>query len=320
MHHNACSDRYAAATGATAFPRGAVPRDCPALEFWLVGLRTLDLRAAVTQLLLVLEPLSQKALETETRYLMVRALKGAVLRIGAALRKVSPAAQPRVVPPLTLPSSQPHADEGHASATSRTLEQRLYAAMAGNCVQLLHELDRGQVGYSEDLAERRRWAVRNAFRFVGRQLLCAIDSRQGWPPGAWQSLHDLFVNLVMRGSVRLHHELLILTDEAFDPEHAYKRLLLIGLLAELVEPGRIDPAAIARLRELAGETRLVESDGLVGEYGLTLVEVGRDQPPRRRAGSLNDPFRGWVLRVPPDFESLIQSLDPFHRYRSVAAA
>lgn len=289
-----------------------VPADLTSLLVRLDRLNSMDLRGAATGLLLTLEPLARAAPEAQTHYQMLRAIKAAVLGVSAVLPK------PR------LSTRPPAGGSGQGSAPSLTpgltVEQRLYQAMANNCVQLLHSLDRGQGGYSDRQARRREWAIRNGFRFLGRQVLYALHTGRDWPAGTWQSLHELFVYLVMRGHVRLHGAAQALAEEDFNAEWAYKRLLMMGLLSETVAPGRVDAASIDGLRVLAKDARLVESDGLVGEYKLILVEVGRDRPPRLRLGCLDDPFRGWVLRVPDQFDSLVLALDPFRSFRQSAAA
>lgn len=308
MYNNAYRDfEDAQFTAESQFQDEVVPRDLTSLLVRLEFLGSLDLRGAVTGLVLLLEPLARASLEPRTHFQMLRTIKSAVLAVAAALPKPSRGTQSEAGASGAGP---------RASLTSSlTMEQRLYDAMASNCVRLLHALDRGQSGYSDGQAQRREWAIRNGFRFLGRQVLYALHSGRAWPPRTWQSLHELFVYLVMRGHVRLHGTVQALAEDDFTPEWAYKRLLLVGLLAELVEPSRIDAAAIDRLWALAKEARLVESDGLVGESKLILVEVGRDRPPRLRPGCLDDPFRGWVLRVPNEFESLVQSRDPFRSFR-----
>ncbi|WP_295589832.1 hypothetical protein [uncultured Lamprocystis sp.] len=304
MYHSACPDWHDPGSGASVY--GADSLSSAAFAERIERFRSLDLSRALTGLILELEDLQRSTVSAETRYAMLRVLKRAVLHVAAALTTMRPVRCPTAGSPTPGPAL--------------SLEQRLYAVMASNCLHLLHELGRGHTGYADSLVQSRQWAVRNAFRFLGRQILCAIRASRLWPAGAWQSLHELFVYLVMRGSVRLHGDSLVLSDDAFDPESAYKQLLLIGLLAELVGPERLQSDTLTRLGVLAKDARLVESDGLVGEFGLILVEVSHDRPPRLRVGSLDDPFRGWVLRVPREFESLVTALEPTRRHRMAIAA
>ena len=305
MYHSACPDWHDAGSGSSVYGADGLGPDA-AFAARIKRFRSLGLSRALTGLILELENLQHTTVSAETRYAMLRVLKRAVLHVAAAL-------------PKALSMTRPAAG-GPTPGPGLSLEQRLYAAMANNCLHLLHELGRGHTGYADSLVQSRQWAVRNAFQFLGRQILGAVRDGRLWPAGAWQSLHELFVYLVMRGSVRLHGDSLVLSDDAFDPESAYKQLLLIGLLAELVGPDRLQADTLTRLGVLAKVVRLVESDGLVGEFGLILVEVSHDRPPRLRVGSLDDPFRGWVLRVPREFESLVAALDPTRRHRIAIAA
>jgi hypothetical protein len=303
MYHSACLDWHDAGSGSSVYGADGLG---PAAAFAarIERFRSLGLSRALTGLILELADLQHATVSAETRYAMLRVLKRAVLHVAAALARTRP----------TAGGPTPGPGPG------LSLEQRLYAAMANNCLHLLHELGRGHTGYADSLVQSRQWAVRNAFRFIGREILGAVRTGRLWPAGAWQSLHELFVYLVMRGSVRLHGDALVLSDDAFDPESAYKQLLLIGLLAELVGPDRLTSDTLTRLGVLAKDALLVESDGLVGEFGLILVEVSHDRPPRLRVGSLDDPFRGWVLRVPREFQSLVAALDPARRHRMAVAA
>lgn len=275
----------------------------------LRALRTLEDRRVLPELILILGQLPGAQLDVQERYHALRKLERAVVQVAAALTpgRMGPRCGAR------------GRSAGQGRGATLSLEQRLYAAMAHNCVHLLHELDHGQGFFSAQHAPGRAWAIRAAFRFFSRELRYAVKTGRAWSAGAWLALHELFVYLVMRGSVRLHGESLPLEEDEFDPELAYKRLLLLGLVAELCGCARIDSEVAARLRHLAAEARLIAADGLVGEYGLILVDVGLDRPPQLREGSLDDPFRGWVLRVPDAFQALLLFLDPFG-HRGVGSA
>lgn len=284
----------------TPLPVPVAASPLPALVAWVGRLPSLTVRHALPELIVRLTGLLGTPLDTETRYLMLRALKGAVLRVAQAL-------------PHASARSHGAADGGQVG-----LGQRLFDAMARNCIRLLQDLDRERFGGTEERAERRLWAVRNAFRFIGRAVLCAVDSGRPWQPGLWQALHDLYVYLVVRGG---HGEPLVQGGErAFDAQQAYKRLVLVGLVAELVGTGCLDADVRSRLAAIADDARLAESEALVGEYDLILVEVSRDQPARIKSDRLQDPFRGWVLQAGSDLEVLLLSLDPFRMPERAAAA
>jgi hypothetical protein len=235
----------------------------------------------------------------ETRYRMLRALKGAVLQVASVLPKGQPASG--------------------TTLGGLSLEQRLYDAMMCNCKRLLQNMDRVRYGYGEAGERHRYWAIRNSFRFIGRQVIYAVQHGRPWPKGLWQDLHDLYVYLVVRGQ---HGETRITSGgRDFDPEQAYKRLLVVGLVADLVDRRRLDGSVLARLGPIADKCSLVEPDVRLGEHGLTLVEVSCDRHTRLKTERLEDPFRGWVLQTPADLEILLLNLDPFqpHVARAVAA-
>ena len=310
MNKNAPYAQYHAAAQSRATGSGdpllgpdGLRADIPALLLRLGALRALDDRQVLPELVLILEQLPHARLEVQDRYHALRKLQRAVLQVAEAMT-------PRRLAPRPGAPTRP---------ASLSLEQRLYAGMATNCGYLLHELDHGQGFFSEEHAHGRAWAIRIAFRFYSRELLCAVKTGRAWPVGAWLALHELFVYLVMRGSVRLHAESPTLEEGEFDPELAYKRLLLIGLVTDLFGCERMNVAVVGQLRAIAAGARLVASDGLVGEFGLILVDVGLDCPPQLRGGSLDDPFRGWVLRVPDEFHGLLLSLDPFRSHRVAGA-
>ncbi|AUB81429.1 hypothetical protein [Candidatus Thiodictyon syntrophicum] len=292
-------------------PREAGADSAPILAR-LHALRTLDSHRVLPELILILGQLPAAQLEVQARCHALRKLERAVVQVAAVLAPGPMGA------PAGASAQRTTLRGGRRAALS--LEQRLYAAMAHNCVHLLHELDHGQGFFSDDHARGRAWAIRVAFRFFSRELLYAVKAGSAWPAGAWLALHELFVYLVMRGSVRPHGESPTLDEDEFDPELAYKRLLLIGLVADLCGCARIDREVAARLRHLAADARLIASDGLVGESGLIVVDVGLDRPAQLKTGSLDDPFRGWVLRVPDAFHALLLFLDPFHHHRIAGAA
>jgi len=278
-----------------AVPTGALT----GLIAWIAGLPDVPLRRAVPELILQLDRVLDSTMDVETRYQTVRALKGAVIRVAAALPKGGSA----------LSGTGP-------AGAGLALEQRLYAAMARNCRRLLQEIDRERFGGTPGQPRRRHWAVRNSFRFFARQIISAVECGRPWPSGVWQGLHDLYVYLVVRGS---GGDTRPGGGRSFDAEQAYKRLLLVGLVAELVDRQGMSGAVVSRLAAIADDSSLADPHGLLGEYGLTLVEVSCDRPPRLKPERLNDPFRGWVLRTPPELEVLLLNLDPMPKRMEVAA-
>lgn len=252
------------------------------LIVWAERLVMLDQGRSVPELLVRMRQLADSNIDFETRYRILRSVKRPILKAAASLAKV------------------PHRGGG------MSLEQRLYGVMVENLSRLLEAIDRRRHGGVSNWADQRNWTLRNLIRFLQRQLFYSVYAGTPWPSGAWLALHDLFVCLVVRGSVKLHRELAVVpAPGAWDPEQAYKWTLLVGLATDRLGSQAMDGEMLQRLQSLARECRLVDSDGMVGEYGLILVEVGKDHPPQFKAGALNDVFRGWVLKAPESFIALL---------------
>jgi hypothetical protein len=243
---------------------------------WAERMVMLGQGRSIPELMVRLRRLAVAGVDAETRYRILRAVKRPLLQAAAGMART------------------PHRGGG------LSLEQRLYGVMVENLQRLLEDVDRGRHGVSDDRVELRDWAVRNLIRFIQRSLFHSVFSGAPWPVGVWQKLHDLFVYLVVRGNVRLQGE-----QSDSKAAHAYKWTLLVGLAAERLGSKAMKPEMLNRLDKVASECLLVDSDGTVGEYGLILVEVGRDHPPRLYAGALSDGFRGWVLRGPESLTALL---------------
>lgn len=187
-----------------------------------------------------------------------------------------------------------------ALSPSPTPAQRLLERMCRNLDHLLLTLDRRRFrGGPTDDADR-RWTIRQLFVFLGHQIEYGILGGLPWPPRTWQRLHDLFEYLIERRDLELGTANWD-TDSGFDPETAYKRLLLIGLCSPPTAARRLEGENADDLTRWAGKTRLVEPAGRLGEYGLLVVETSQDGPPRFREQPADDPWRGWVLEPPAEF-------------------
>ena len=214
-------DRFPDAPITRTSPSGAVAE----LLAWLGRLSSLTLHRVVPELILRLDRLHTSSLDVETQYRMLYALKGAVLQVASVLPK-----SPRA---------------GDEAFEGLSLEQRLYDAMVRNCKRLLQDVDRERYGDGEARWRRRHWIIRNSFRFIGRQVLYSVEHGRPWPKGLWQDLHDLYVYLVVRG--QLGETRAWSGGRDFDSEQAYKRLLVVGLVADLMDRRGIDGAVLARL-------------------------------------------------------------------------
>lgn len=210
-----------------------------------------------------------------------------------------------------------------ALSPSPTPAQRLLERMCRNLDHLLLSLDRRRFRDGPADEADRHWTIRQLFRFLGHQVEYGIVGGLPWPPGTWQRLHDLFEYLIERGDLELGTDIWR-RGGGFDPETAYKRLLLIGLCPQLGGARRLERQNAGDLMRWAGQTRLVEPAGRLGEYGLLVVETSQDAPPRFREQPANDPWRGWVLEPPAEFlavagirRSSLSLVDPYDDTRAL---
>jgi hypothetical protein len=207
-----------------------------------------------------------------------------------------------------LPRPMRAAGDGVAElALAPTVAQRLFGRVCRNLDNILLALDkrRFQPGCEHD--DQRCWTIRRLFKFLGYQVDYAVIWGQPVPEGTWQRLHDLFGYLLHRGDVR-PGEAPGQPAAGFDPELLYKRLLLLGLIPGLA--GRVNADHLAELPAWAGRTRLCDPAGHLGEYGLIAVETSRDAPAAYRSAPPEDPWRGWVLKVPADFRAAMGLTSP----------
>jgi hypothetical protein len=187
-----------------------------------------------------------------------------------------------------------------ALAPYPTPAQRLIERMCRNLGHLLVALDHRRFLAEPGEGEDRRWTIRQLFAFLGLQIEWAILQAQPCPPHTWQRLHDLFEYLIERGGLELGTGSSDI-GKGFDPETAYKRLLLLSLCPSLEGLRRLDGPVANQIMRWAIESHLAEPAGHLGEYGLIAVETSQDGPPRFREQSVNDPWRGWVLEPPAEF-------------------
>jgi hypothetical protein len=178
--------------------------------------------------------------------------------------------------------------------------QRLLERMCRNLDHLLLALDRRRFRVRDSVAAERRWTIHQLFRFLGYQIEYGILANRPWPARTWQRIHDLFEYLIERGDLELGYPGAE-PGKGFDPETPYKRLLLLSLVPRLRGTRRLDPATSKNLTAWAGQTRLVDPAGRLGDYGLLVVESSRDAPARFRAQPADDPWRGWTLEPPAEF-------------------
>lgn len=272
-------------------------------------LRRYGLNQALPRLMLELDGILNAKMPAEQRVALMQCLKKPVVKAVTSLPK-----------PAARGSSAPAAG---SAGMSMTLEQRLLLIMSRNLRQALFELDRSQASILMDESSERLWVMQQAFRFIGRQLRYGIDWDRPWPKHTWQDLHDLFVYLVVRGTVQMHSGFTVAVfDEEFEPEIEYKRLLLLGLADRLTQRRCQTSEYFHLLKRWALESRLQEPERALGDTNYVKVDVVRDEPPRVRQGPLKESFRGWILRPNRAFFDYVEQvrcggdLQRFHQPQS----
>ncbi|MGE5152491.1 MAG: hypothetical protein ACM3ST_00610 [Bdellovibrio bacteriovorus] len=240
-------------------------------------------RSQLPLLYKILDQLDRDNLTPRQRIRALQNLKRPVLEmVGALSRTEATESDPKVSP----------------LSPSPTPAQRLIERMCRNLDHLLLTLDRRRFHGGRTDDEARRWTIRHLFAYLGHQIEYGLLRSHPWPDRTWQRLHDLFEYLIERRDLGLDAGS---WGNRFDPETAYKRLLLLSLCLRLAGARRLDRDTIQSLTRWASQTRLVEPAGRLGEYGLLIVETSLDRPPRYRAQPADDPWRGWVLEPPPEF-------------------
>ena len=272
--------RPAATTAICEFTGPRFDADSESLSEWLGALRAAGVRQAGPALILALESLRRADCSPSRRFAVLRLLKTPVLKTCAGLPK-------------------PWGAAIDAVRRGVTVEQRLYRLMFQNLNQTLHQLDRCYVAQDERQARRRGWAVRNLFRFFGRQVRYGALWGRSLPENSWRDLHDLYVYLMVRRVAPRAG--LDSDDPVLGAETEYKELLLFGLAAQLTGVGVRSGPVLDGLKQWAQRTVLNDPQGMCGERGLYVVEVAEDRPPRCHLGPLGTDFRGWVLQPPRQF-------------------
>lgn len=242
-------------------------------------------------------------------------LVGVAGRLRRLLRVPLPSARRlaimRVLVPLVedladdLPVELPQA-HGKARAGTGTLVQRLTRLAFRNLKHTLESLDHAGAGLVGDHADGRIWLVARMFRSLGRQIELGAQRGVSWPPNTWQELHDLsaYSNNRLYAN-RAAPEAPVRADGAveqpFDPQTAYKRLLLIGLCTvEDAGPLWLSIGA-DRFEAWVRASELRDATAFTGVIGACLVDQSGDQPPRRVPGALGEASGFRALVLPPDF-------------------
>jgi hypothetical protein len=264
-----------------ACTRPGFDQDLASLKDWLSGLRAKSVRQAGPALVMALEDLRKEDLPASRRLAALSLLKVPVLKACAGLPK-------------------PHAESTETDKSGGvTIELRLTRLMFVNLNRALRQLDKERPVLSERQQRKRLWAIRNLFRFANRQIRYAALWKTPLPSGAWRDIHELHLYLTTRNASSPWQ------DDAeskpiggFDHALEYKQLLLFGLAARLRDSVLCSQYFTDGLAGWAAQTRLEDPHNLLGRLRLFLVELSEDDPPRQLMGSLETPFRGWVM-LPP---------------------
>jgi hypothetical protein len=247
----------------------------------LGALGKLPLKQALPGLLLELDRLRTAEIDSDLRVELMQSLKKPVLKAAASLPKPTPGSR----------------TAERIKAGGMTLEQRLIHLMIANLRQTLYDYDRAQGSQLLEDDGQRTWLLQQIFRFFGRQLRYAVDWDRPWPAHCWQDLHDLFVYLVVRGSVPLDTAFTVAVfDDEFDAAVEYKRLLLLGLVDTVTHRRVSSGEYFQLLKRWSADTSLIEPDKAIGRRDAIQVQVTQDAPPQILRGKLSTSFRGWVLR------------------------
>jgi hypothetical protein len=254
--------------------------DLETLKDWLTGLKTRGVRQAGPALVLVLENLRKAELSASRRITILSLMKVPVLKTCAGLPK-------------------PYSDETTTAVPGFTMEQRLGRLMFVNLDRALHQLDKEYPLPNERQQQKRLWLIRNLFRFANRQIRYATFWKKALPIGTWRDLHELHLYLSLRRINSLWDlDAQRPTVGEFDHEIEYKTLLLLGLAAKLKDSVLHSEYFMDGLPAWAAQTRLEDPHTRLSRLRLFLVEASADEAPRQLTGSLDMPFRGWVLEPP----------------------
>lgn len=275
---------------APSLPSPLVMRECIRPRFdgnleqfkdWLAELRTAGVRQSGPALLMALENLRKTEISANRRLSVLSALKVPLLKTCAG-----------------LPKPYRAETDGIERTVGLTLEQRLSRLMFLNLDQALRQLDREHPLPSGRQLRKRQWAVRNLFRFANRQIRYAALWQTPMPRGAWRDLHELHLYLATRKTSSAWSPNSSTPIGGFDPVFEYKLLLLLGLAAATKESVLRSEYFMDGLEGWAVQTRLDDPHNLLGRIRLILVEISTDVPARQIQGSLEAPFRGWVMQPP----------------------
>lgn len=269
------------------------------MTIWLERLRPGDMQVMLSQVLLALEQIRDRAMEPERRLAMLRALKEQVESIQAA-----------------LPPRRSSGRDGCDPSAPLSLEERLNRSWCENLQHLLSDLGHPRSAGQARFAVYREWVLRQLLKDLGRAADAAVRAQVRAPPGTWRALHDLFLYLDGRDELAGSA---VAGAHRFNPGNEYKRLLLLGALADYADGAALLAELGPRLREWGAASVLRRDLRVVGESALLRLDLSKDAPPYRARPGDEQPYHGWVLEPAAGFTSAL-SLCPLAERRLLAAA
>ncbi len=266
--------------------RGAAPGSCSNLA-WPDQQPKGKVCRAVVRLIVELGRIADRPLPAGRRISLLRELESKVTSVSSRI-------------PEPVVSSRRFGSE---QAVGQTCEQRLGLLMIKNLKVALDDLDRSEVAYSRTSAGMRSWLLKRLYRIVGQQIEYAVRWDRTYPPGVWETLHELYFYLRSREDIRgaLNAGA---SGKPFDPEIEYKRLLLFGLVGQLVPAADRSPLLYEALESLAGYSKLEHPASYGGAFDMFVVEIAQDKPPHV-SGVLDHGLNGWVLEPGREFLDLV---------------
>jgi len=252
---------------------------------------SVSLSRSLVDIVVKLQRLSRSDFGPRVRIALLRSLAPQVHQVVGAL---SPAV-------VSSRQREPSARKG------ATLTECVLGPMQTNLKLALMALDRSSGAFAPGAAEDRRWLVAELSHSLGGQIEDCVRSDRPWVPGVWQELHDLQVYRARRLGVALDEDQGV-GDTGDDQDVEYKRLLLLGLTKALLAPEQRSDRLFRSLHLWARESALREPDTYEGVFGLCVVEISKDAPPREVSGSIDVGFNGWVLEPASAFGDYVAGL------------
>ena len=281
--------------------------ESPVFDDWLARLADQGLCHMLVSLLLKLERLMRAPLDGPRILAILQQLTGMIRDVADDL--------PKRPPPRSALRDR---------SQVLSLEQRLCCLTFKNLKRTLELLDHDVSEDAEGTTDRdaaRVWLVGEMLVCLGRQIERGALLGHPCPPGTWLELHDLFyyVRNRMSAAPGPWGPLSGAGPSAiagFDPETAYKQLLILGVCAEQEADAVLAPDQAEHLAGWARQSELQDPSLHYGALGTDLVEVASDAPARLVPGGLDPVSSAWVLCLPTAFLGALAAAKAAQRPRA----